>query len=82
MHDHVRDLLNANLLVILSARHQRSIATGRDGTAASAILLAEGEDLLRQLRVVVVGVVICAAVGRISLGWALTLGHESMLDAV
>ena len=54
MHDHVRDLLNANLLVILSARRQRSIATGRDGTAASAILLAEGEDLLRQLRVVVV----------------------------
>ena len=82
MHDHVRDLLNANLLVILSARRQRSIATGRDGTAASAILLTEGEDLLRELRVVVVGVVICAAVGRISLGRALTLGHESRLDAV
>ena len=57
MHGHVlvgAHLLNANVLVILSTHCQRSIAAGRDGTATSAILLAEGEDLLRQLRVVVV----------------------------
>ena len=57
MHGHAlvgAHLLNANLLVVLSARRQQSVAPGRDSTAAGAIFLAEGEDLLRQLRVVVV----------------------------